>query len=258
MNSQLKLTERGRVNGFALILTNDYSGVNGTISTLAGTYHDGERMCETMERLNFETRWERNATAAITMSVVHEVANYPYLPNYKRLAFVFSGHGTDQHYLYMQDGKPLDLKDIMKQFYPGQSLQLGAVPKLFFIDACRGLQHPQSTLVTKGCHDVTLNVPEESNFLVAYSTTPHHRAYEVSGKGGVWMSIVSNKLRNTEASILDVLTAVNIELCLNFHSKTDCFQQPELISRLKLICYVRQRQCSVVALHSTTKYYNAH
>ena len=234
-----------RVNGFALILTNDYLESEGRLQHLKGAFLDGKTMLETMKMLNFETHWEHNATAAATMRLVREASSIQYLPNYKRLVFVFSGHGTAEHCLYSQDGKHVNLEDVMKQFFPGQSPHLGTIPKLFFIDACRGSRQPQSILVTKGAHDVTLKVPEQSNFLVAYSTMPEYRAYELSGQGGVWMNILAKKLKNTKASILDVLTAVNTELCLHFHPETGCFQQPEFVSRLNeevnLLCEAERK-----------------
>ena len=157
------------------------------LPTLSGARVDGRKMCETMELLNFETHWERNATATVTRRLVRETARCQYLSNYKRLVFIFSGHGTTKHCLYTQDGKQVNFHDIMKQFYPGQSPHLGAIPKLFFIDACRGSLQTQAVLVTKGGHDVSLKVPEQSNFLVAYSTMPDHRAHESKETGGSYL-----------------------------------------------------------------------
>ena len=121
---------------------------------------------------------------------------------------------------------------MLTEFYPDHSPHIGTVPKLFFIDACRGTEHTKPVLAYKGGHDVTLKVPEKSNFLVAYSTMPEHRAHELEGQGSVWINILADKLKTTEASILDVLTLVNRRLCLDFHCKLGLFQQPELVSRL--------------------------
>ena len=47
------------------------------------------------------------------------------------------------------------------------------------------------------------------------------------------MNILAEKLRTTDASVLDVLTKVNTELCREFHmDQVGCYQQPELVSRL--------------------------
>ena len=245
-----------RVNGFALIFTNDYEGEGSHLPTLKGARVDGQRMLETMELLNFETRWEHNATATLTRRVVRETVRCQYLPNYKRLAFVFSGHGTTKHYLYTQDGKQINFHDIMKQFNPDQSPHIGAIPKLFFIDACRGSLTTQPVLVTKGGHDVSLKVPEQSNFLVAYSTMPDHRAHESRDQGGIWMSILAEKLKKTDASVLDVLTKVNAELCREFHTdQVGCYQQPELVSRLNDEVHLLREAKSASVQHKGSKYY---
>ena len=259
MSAQSRPVVRGRnplVNGFALILTNDYSEMKGALPSLSGTRVDGQKMCDTMQWLNFETQWEHNASATVTRKLVRETARCQYLPNYKRLVFIFSGHGTSKHYLYTQDGKHINFHDIMKQFYPDQSPHIGSIPKLFFIDACRGSLPTQPVLVTKGGHDVTLRVPEKSNFLVAYSTMPDHKAHEIQGQGGIWMNTLAEKLSTTEASILDVLTAVNAQLCQEYHTDhMGCFQQPELVSRLNEEVHLLREAKGV---DSTFYVYNAH
>ena len=234
MSSQC-LQEIGKnrlVNGFALILTNDYAEL-GKLPTLNGTRIDGRKMRKSLELLNFETHWEHNATAAATLNVVSAAARCHYIPNYRRIIFVFSGHGTSNHSLYAQDGKIVNFEEILKAFYPECNPRLGAIPKLFFIDACRGPRSTRPVLVSKGVQDTTLKVPEKSNFVIAYSTMPEHKSHEQVDKGGIWIDILAEKLSTTEASILDILTIVNYNLCLMFQSSTfDVFQQPELISRL--------------------------
>ena len=235
MSSPSRMSMRGqnpRVNGFALILTNDYEGISDKLPTLKGTRIDGLKMCNAMQELNFETHWEHNASASVTRRLIREAARCQYLPNYRRLALIFSGHGTTNHSLYTQDGKDINFHDVLTEFYPDHSPHIGTVPKLFFIDACRGPLHTLPVLVCKGSHDVTLKVPEKSNFLVAYSTMPEHRVHELEGQGSVWITYLAEQLKATEASVLDVLTRVNRRLCLEFHSKLGLFQQPELISRL--------------------------
>ena len=229
--SQLR-GQNPRVNGFALILTNDYEGMSDKLPALKGTRIDGRKMRDTMQELNFEAHWEHNASVTVTRRLIREAARCQYLPNYRRLVFVFSGHGTTNHFLYTQDGKDINFHNVLTEFYPDHSPQIGAVPKLFFIDACRGPQHTQPVLVCKGGHDVTLKVPEKSNFLVAYSTMPEHRAHELEGQGSIWINILADELKSTEASVLDVLTLVNRRLCSDFHNKLGLFQQPELVSRL--------------------------
>lgn len=253
MSSPSRNVVRGQnpgVNGFALIVTNDYLAGGGTahpLPPLNGARTDGKKMSETMEKLNFETRWEHNASAAMTRKIVRETARCRYLPNYKRLGFIFSGHGTTNHTLYGQDGKHINFHDIMKEFYPDHSPQVGTIPKLFFIDACRGSRHTEPALVCKGGHDVTLRVPEQSNFLVAYSTMPGHKAHE-GRQGGIWMNILAEKLRTTEASVLDVLTAVNTQLSAEFHTEDGVFQQPELVSRLNEEVHLLRESKNVVGM----------
>ena len=126
------------VNGFALIVTNDYKGLT-KFDKLQGPRIDGENMCNTMKILKFETHWAHNASFAVTCALLRRTRNCQYRPNYKRLVFVFSGHGGANRILYTQDGKPIKIEeDILETFYPENLPRLGAMAKKFFIEACRG------------------------------------------------------------------------------------------------------------------------
>ena len=202
--------------------------------------------------LKFATVWQHNVTRGKLMQLLSDISRYPSYPtSYKCIAFVFSGHGLDANQLYMQDGSLITVWSIVESLLPKRARQLGTIPKLFFIDACRGSRElseeaiivprhasPSSGRVQetlqKGGVDATLCVPPEGNFLIAYSTMPYYRSYELKGKGGLWMQYLAEKLRTSNQSIQDILSETNKELMEVFQAPEfrQAMIQPDCISRL--------------------------
>ena len=186
--------------------------------------------------LKFATVRQHNVTRGKLMQLLSDISRCPSYPtSYKCIAFVFSGHGLDANQLYMQDGSLITVGSIVESLLPKRAPQLGTIPKLFFIDACRGpssgrVQEP----LQKGGVDATLCVPPEGNFLIAYSTMPYYRSYQLKGEGGLWMKYLAEKLRTSNQSIQDILSETNQELMEVFQAPE--FQQsmiqPGCISRL--------------------------
>ena len=123
----------------------------------------------------------------------------------KSIIFAFSGHGNDAGNIKMNDGKLLHLKeDIVLPL-----VRHGAVfyiPKLFFIDACRGSDHIKGDSgrlsvrdnLEKGFKEV------EGNYRIEYATIGDHVAYV----GSRWMILLAQKLR-TDESYQNIIAEVN-------------------------------------------------
>jgi hypothetical protein len=133
---------------------------------------------------------------------------------------------------------------------------IGDIPKIFFIDACRGDEttgtvdvptkdggtthkgspsNADSAVSRKGCYKIDLQkIPTEGSCLIAYSTLPGCKSNEYNGdfKGSLWLRFLAEQLQVSAASIEDLLTDVNEEL-LNYSRKNNLeIQQPEKLVRL--------------------------
>ena len=86
-----------------------------------------------------------------------------------------------------------------------------------------------------------VKLPSESNFLVAQSTMPRHKAYENTKIGGIWFSTLAKFMLELEQkmSIDDILTNVNDHMMQQMQSCGEYFQQPDKHSRLNKIVYLR-------------------
>ena len=128
-----------RASGFAIIISNDYDTTCG-LATLKGTHKDSQRMDDTFKSLDIATLKLSNITKPQLIALLSQAAQCKeYSEKSKCIAFVFSGHGLDSTQIYMQDGKLVHItNEIIQPLLPSRAPHIGTIPKLFFIDACRG------------------------------------------------------------------------------------------------------------------------
>ena len=236
-------------SGFAIIISNDYANTpDPGLETLKGTHKDSQGMEDAFRSLNIATHKVHNITKFQLVALLSDAARCTEYPEgSKCIAFVFSGHGFDSNQIYMQDGKLMHItNEIIQPLLPFRAPHIGTIPKLFFIDACRGSRNITPVVVPrsaggavqeihqKGGTDATLQLPPEGNFLVAYSTMPEYHAYEMKGDGGVWMTTLAEKLRTSQDYVEVILSDVRKELLQKYQSPgwRARMQQPETLSRL--------------------------
>ena len=222
-------------NGLAIIVSNDYTPLPD-LESLTGTYKDALHMKATFEILKFGVLHKHNINKVEFLDLMSQTANFTCYPeSYKRVAIVFSGHGANNYQLYMQDGNLIRMEEIFYPFFPERAPLIGSIPKLFFIDACRGEGDNPGVMVPRGGEEVIMSkVPQQSNFLVAYSTIPGYKSYEARGVGGIWLTKLADELKKKDASVLDILTKVNKKMKKKYQRPGwgTFMQQPELVSRL--------------------------
>lgn len=251
-------------NGLAVIITNDYIGchppINSKYATLSGTRMDGKRLKEAFERLQFQVYYRHNVTKAEMEKIMLEVKglNFQAVKHFKCIAFVFSGHGECETVngerrgvLITQDGLQVDTsRDFIESVTPGGAPELGMIPKVFIIDACRGSEKTGIVSVParesskggssvdpepqeKGSYEIQKwSLPKNGNFLVAYSTLPECTSYDSCDQGSLWLDILAKKLPTPDMSLEDILSEVNGELHQQCQHRPHRFQQPEKIVRL--------------------------
>ena len=210
-------------------------------------------MQRTFEGLQIATLWRENVSRGDLRELLREIATLSLPGTYKSVSFVFSGHGGAGDMLFMQDGNKMDMQEIVNAFLPGQARSVGNIPKLFFIDACRGNETFQPVVVPRtggknvqtdcpqrtgtrdrgGTEVKTVLVPPKGNTIIAYSNISKNRVLE-SKDGGVWMKALARKLAESRESIDTVLTQVREDLQHIYQDPNwrDKMQLPETISCL--------------------------
>ena len=217
--------------GLAIIFANDYSHLPN-LKMLEGPDRDAARMKDAFNQLQIATLTKRNVTNVDLMILLTEVARLRSCPSsYRSISVVFSGHGREKGELYMQDGSTIHVQAMVDTLLPRQAPYIGNIPKLFFIDACRGALDMNTVVVSRtgasnsipqvghqrnyenrGANDATIVIPDEGNSLIAYSTSNTYQAFETRDDGGIWMKTLAQKLVSSTESITAVLGEVTEDL----------------------------------------------
>ena len=116
----------------------------------------------------------------------------------KAIVFAFSGHGTKDNIILANDGGAIFLRDVVKPLVEYASIGPTShlIPKLFFIDACRG----QNTIIVpeaKGDTDVN---DIQGNFNIEFATIDDHKAFT-----DTWMAVLARELRRNNDTYQHVL-----------------------------------------------------
>jgi hypothetical protein len=220
-------------NGLAIIIGNEVS-CKPEHQPLSGTIKDLEAARDAFESLKFTTVPIRNASAREIMDIVQAASRFTYPSCYRILAFVFSGHG-DANYIYAHDSAVSLQTHIFDPWMPKESPKLAHMPKLFFLDACRGDTVDQGVFTPSGpVPKGAGRAPSVGNYLLANSTLPTMKAFEKPLAGGYWMQHLARELQldtNIHLSLMDILVRVN-HLVVDEMQSPQFIQQPVLESTL--------------------------
>ena len=226
--------------GLAILVTCDYQGTGPGIPPLNATNQDANKMKQTFEQFQYDIHQLQNgeATELKITTLLKQASRYlsQYTGNKKNsdgspkvIAFAFSGHGTSCGYcddeITTYDGKNLDLREQIRLPLVRHDA-VAEIPKVFFMDACRGGSELRQKIVEKG------NVVVESNYRIDYATIPQH----VAGAGAyesIWMPVLAEFLQTVDKSLADVVSMVAGEVCKRT-GKKEKKQQPHSESRLSL------------------------
>lgn len=231
--------------GIAIIIANDYDNEKCKelkIKKIEGPFKDAQKAELVFRSFHTICYTLVNRTAHQTMQALLAAASYPYPDTYKWIVFIFSGHGQSELALYAQDGSTIRIQVIIDLFQPESTPQNGNIPKLFFIDACRGNEETDTVLVPRGETDDApiprggetleiLRLPSKCNTLVGYSTLPHKLAYEADN-GGLWMSFLLDRIKQQDNSVVEILTEVNGDIVQHYQDVEGKMQAPEYRSTL--------------------------
>ncbi len=190
------LQQKPSAKGVAIVVANQYSKkFNKREDTLYGVIGDFTKTCSVFENLQYAVVRLGNAPKQNIIDVVNAVAkHFPTRferndPRYKRIVFCFAGHGDRNDCIHTQDGEIDVNNEIILPLLPIEKRGLRHVPKLFFIDACRGRSISEPIPRGGGDYFVHSRVSALSNYLLLRSTLPAMKAFENPGhklQGGFW------------------------------------------------------------------------
>ena len=240
----LSLKELVRQNpskrGLAIIITNEYASRPRPLRTRK----DGERMRIAFSRLEIANIWMQNVTKYQLQQLLGEVEQIgPFPKTYESISFVYSGHGDNESFC-LEDESSITIQEVISALSATKSPQIAALPKLFFIDACRGdkkirpirvpARRRESSLRTElQPQPRTFVTSQEGNVLIAYSTVAPYVSTDYDD-GSEWMKILADTMCKSTDHIEEVLTQVRRDLHAVYQIPkfTEDMQMPETRSTL--------------------------
>ena len=224
--------------GLAIVVANQHSRVFPK-RILHGAKKDLEATGQVFKALHYAVIQLLDVPKSIVLDVISAVVQFfPACDDlrYKRIVFCFAGHGDENMCIHTGDGEISVHNDIMWPLLPVKCPRLRHIPKLFFIDACRGenVDRPVPRGGGVSDHDfVYSRVSGMANYLLVQSTLPTKEAYE--NHGGYWTQAFlaelqkpSNLGRDIGYILIEVNRHVNamfnIPIVLNM-ANYDCIQQ---------------------------------
>ena len=240
------------------------------------TKNDGSRLQEAFKAISYDVYWEHNVRACDVHRMWSQIENLKYeeVKHYRCIVFIFSGHGEQSEEdtsaggkLVMQDGSKVRIfEEFIAPLLPGQLPSIGRIPKVFIIDACRGSEKTEIVQVPrkspknnskgkdeaspdpaatgdehmrKGCNEILFPIPKKGNFLVSFSTLPGCISNDIRGDGSAWLKLLAEEIPISNESIDNVLTGLNKKLHAYYRQHNCEFQQPQKVSTLLDILWLR-------------------
>ena len=205
--------------GLAILVACHYQG------TLPQTEKDAEEIKEMFTQFDYDIHQlpSEQVTSSSIRQLVQQLENY--LSSYKGSAinpdsnkkailFAFSGHGAENQ-IKTNDGELFPLHDIVRPLVNPQFVQAHPIPKLFFIDACRG---------SLRVDDPSLKAIK-GNYCIEYATIEGQSAAAL-GPESAWMPVLANRFRRQDDTYQNVMADVKEQVA------KEGYQQAQSIDNL--------------------------
>ena len=216
-----------------------------------GTNLDEANMVQTFRHLGYIVEVHRDCKAMKIKEIIEDIRKRDHSKFDSFICCILS-HGNAGH-IYGSDSILLPLDDITLQLSGEKCRSLISKPKLFFLQACRGLQKDKAVRVqsdsggtgiqeqvltdsgaARMATDSDVTIPDAADFFFSYATPINQVAWRDLDNGSWYVSELCKSLTSygTFASLLDMVTRTNGEVARGYSYK-DFKQEPDFNSRLR-------------------------
>ncbi|CAC5380853.1 CASP8 [Mytilus coruscus] len=210
VNMKYKMNAEPR--GIAIIINNDI--FNGDMENRTGTHKDGEKLIELWKNLKFKVIYHVNKTAADITRIVSGIAQLNHT-TYDCVVFCILTHGG-YGVLYGTDCVPVEIQKLINFFRSSHCPTLAGKPKMFFIQACQGINNQAGQQLSKDSTNIDADtrkdiIADEADTLICFSTVSGSVSYRCP-QNGTWFinSLVENlSLYSTSYDLQTILVKVN-------------------------------------------------
>lgn len=213
-----------------------------------GTKIDQECLERVFEWLGFDVEVHHDCTRAKMLSVVKNLSDRDHR-NMDCVVCCFLSHGLEGG-IFGVDGQSVSIRQFTRLFTGSQCPSLVDKPKLFFIQACQGINEQQAVSVqtdgpTPCCIESDAakmedSIPSDADFLLGMATVPSFVSYRERSSGSWFIQALCKNLVQMVPRGLDlvsILTKVNADVSQKtgyFESKKQ-MPQPVFSLRKKVI-----------------------
>ncbi|XP_043537084.1 caspase-3-like [Chiloscyllium plagiosum] len=229
-----------------LIITIQKFNSHTNFTERVGASRDTKELHKVLSKLGFQVTFKIDCTAE---EILQEYKQESFRNHGSYFISVISSHGAEG-IIYGSDGCPIRLSEIYSMFTPQSCPTLAGKPKIFFIQACRGLQlddgvyletdgvvETDSGCSTQSAYSHYEAVPEDTT--VHFSTSSDHAAFLRPGYGSIFLQSLCKMLMGEQRhwELLRIMTRINGLVAWSFESRGLNFggkkQMPCFVSRMR-------------------------
>uniref|UniRef100_H2YHT1 Caspase family p20 domain-containing protein n=1 Tax=Ciona savignyi TaxID=51511 RepID=H2YHT1_CIOSA len=226
--------DHGKRGLFVIFNQKEFKIRSTTLKKRDGTDIDAASLKKTAELLGFEVKTHQDLERKQILDKLWDYADMDH-NDHDCFACAILTHGGRDDVLYAADDK-MELRDLTEPFQADKCKSLAGKPKLFFVQACRGVQLDQgqeisvsgtSAETTDALNTSTqkFTIPVEADFLIAQATAPGricfiYYAWRNKHTGSTFIQTLCSVLKEYghELDLNKLLTRVNGMVAFNFES----------------------------------------
>ncbi|XP_047440637.1 caspase-3-like [Mugil cephalus] len=207
--------------GTCLIINNKNFHRSTGMSMRNGTDVDASCALKTFSSLGYKATVVNDQTVAQMKELLIKVSKEDHSENASFVCVLLS-HG-DEGVIYGTDGFE-KFDTLTKCFKGNQCKGLLGKPKLFFIQACRGMSLDEGAdIETDSVSESTSEkIPLEADFLYAFSTAPGYYSWRNTSCGSWFMQSLCEALQEYrgQLELMQIMTRVNYKVSRKFESSS--------------------------------------
>ncbi|XP_067312802.1 caspase-3b [Pseudorasbora parva] len=210
--------------GQCVIINNENFHKSTKMGVRKGTETDEKNVEKTFSKLGFKVRISKDQTVAQMADLLTKVSREDHSQSAMFVCVLLS-HG-EEGLIYGTDDC-IELKELFENFRGDRCASLVGKPKLFFIQACRGIEldsgvETDNGIESDGDSDMK-KIPVEADFLYAYSAAPGYYSWRNVSNGSWFISSLCEMLSTygNQLEIMQVMTRVNRKVALDFESSSN-------------------------------------
>ncbi|NXF41414.1 CASP3 protein, partial [Nyctibius bracteatus] len=224
----------------ALVIVNTHfiSGDgDGAFGTRRGAEREAKQLCDILSRLNYKVKLRHNKTAKEIEDLYRQERRREHGEYF---VSVISSHG-DEGLVFGCDSEPVQLTRIFQILALEKCPALTKIPKIFFIQACRGTELDHGVVVEcdsgepePACSSHYLSIPPQT--VVMFACSPGYAAF-LNARGSMFLQALRKVLEGEERHLAlnRLLTRVNWEVAFRCQARgtyEGCKEMPCFVTNL--------------------------